>query len=106
MCLARRMADTKCRPDVLACASAACVLMLSSELQWEAHHPSNEPSPTALYVNWIYRSTVLTSNIPMHYTPHIDLAFSSVERIMCDMEGGWLLCYMHANGAKAVTGKA
>ncbi|KAL8228416.1 hypothetical protein R6Q57_016000 [Mikania cordata] len=35
----------------------------------------------------------------MHYTPHVDLAFNSVEHIMRDVEGGWLLCYMHANGA-------
>ena len=37
--------------------------------------------------------------LAMHYTPHIDLAFLSVEHIMRDVEGGWLLRYMHANGA-------
>jgi ubiquinol-cytochrome c reductase cytochrome b subunit len=35
----------------------------------------------------------------MHYTPHVDLAFMSVEHIMRDVEGGWFLRYMHANGA-------
>jgi len=35
----------------------------------------------------------------MHYTSHIDLAFLSVEHIMRDVNGGWLLRYMHANGA-------
>ncbi|KAJ0714896.1 putative cytochrome b/b6, di-heme cytochrome, transmembrane, cytochrome b/b6-like domain superfamily [Helianthus annuus] len=35
----------------------------------------------------------------MHYTPHVDLAFNSIEHIMRDVEGGWLLRYMHANGA-------
>jgi hypothetical protein len=35
----------------------------------------------------------------MHYTPHVDLAFLSVEHIMRDVKGGWLLRYMHANGA-------
>ena len=35
----------------------------------------------------------------MHYTPHVDLAFLSVEHIMRDVEGGWLLRYTHANGA-------
>jgi len=35
----------------------------------------------------------------MHYTPHIDLAFSSVEHIMRDVNNGWLIRYMHANGA-------
>ena len=37
--------------------------------------------------------------LAMHYTPHIDLAFLSVEHIMRDVEGGWLLRYAHANGA-------
>ncbi|KAJ0791220.1 putative quinol--cytochrome-c reductase [Helianthus annuus] len=37
--------------------------------------------------------------LAMHYTPHVDLAFNSVEHIMRDVEGGWLLRYMHANGA-------
>lgn len=35
----------------------------------------------------------------MHYTPHVDPAFHSVEHIMRDVKGGWLLRYMHANGA-------
>ncbi|KAK2649204.1 hypothetical protein Ddye_016693 [Dipteronia dyeriana] len=35
----------------------------------------------------------------MHYTPHVDLAFNSVEHVMRDVEGGWLLRYMHDNGA-------
>jgi len=35
----------------------------------------------------------------MHYTPHVDLAFNSVEHIMRDVNYGWLLRYMHANGA-------
>ncbi|KAF3685840.1 hypothetical protein FXO37_00231 [Capsicum annuum] len=37
--------------------------------------------------------------LAMHYIPHVDLAFNSVEHIMRDVEGGWLLRYMHANGA-------
>ena len=37
--------------------------------------------------------------LAMHYTPHIDLAFFSVERIMRDVEKGWLIRYVHANGA-------
>lgn len=35
----------------------------------------------------------------MHYTPHIDFAFSSVEHIMRDVNNGWLIRYVHANGA-------
>jgi len=37
--------------------------------------------------------------LAMHYTPHIDLAFVSVEHIMRDVNYGWLLRYAHANGA-------
>jgi ubiquinol-cytochrome c reductase cytochrome b subunit len=37
--------------------------------------------------------------LAMHYTPHIDLAFASVEHIMRDVNYGWLLRYCHANGA-------
>jgi ubiquinol-cytochrome c reductase cytochrome b subunit len=35
----------------------------------------------------------------MHYTPHVDYAFQSVEHIMRDVNYGWLIRYLHANGA-------
>ncbi len=37
--------------------------------------------------------------LAMNYTPHATLAFDSVERIMRDVNYGWLLRYVHANGA-------
>ena len=37
--------------------------------------------------------------LAMHYTPHVDYAFESVERIMRDVNYGWLLRYLHMNGA-------
>jgi len=37
--------------------------------------------------------------LAMHYTPHVDLAFASVEHIMRDVNGGYMLRYLHANGA-------
>ncbi|KAI5007581.1 hypothetical protein ZWY2020_054641 [Hordeum vulgare] len=37
--------------------------------------------------------------LAMHHTPHVDLAFNSVEHIMRDVDGGWFLRYMHTNGA-------
>jgi ubiquinol-cytochrome c reductase cytochrome b subunit len=37
--------------------------------------------------------------LAMHYTPHVDLAFASVEHIMRDVNNGWLIRYAHANGA-------
>ncbi len=37
--------------------------------------------------------------LAMHYIPHIDLAFLSIEHIMRDVNNGWLLRYVHSNGA-------
>ena len=37
--------------------------------------------------------------LAMHHTPHVDLAFNLVEHITRYVERGWLLRYMHANGA-------
>ena len=37
--------------------------------------------------------------LAMHYTPHIDLAFNSVEHIMRDVNYGWMIRYLHANTA-------
>ncbi|YCL22019.1 cytochrome b synthesis (mitochondrion) [Komagataella phaffii] len=37
--------------------------------------------------------------LAMHYSSNIELAFSSVEHIMRDVNQGWLIRYIHANGA-------
>ncbi len=37
--------------------------------------------------------------LAMHYTPDSTLAFDSVEHIMRDVNSGWLLRYLHSNGA-------
>ena len=37
--------------------------------------------------------------LAMHYTPHVDFAFKSVELIVRDVNYGWLLRYLHSNGA-------
>jgi quinol-cytochrome oxidoreductase complex cytochrome b subunit len=37
--------------------------------------------------------------LAMQYTPHVDHAFDSVERIMRDVNYGWLIRYIHMNGA-------
>lgn len=36
--------------------------------------------------------------LAMHYTPHVDMAFDSVEHIMRDVNHGWLIRYLHMNG--------
>jgi len=66
------------------------------------------PTPKNLNWMWIW-GIVLTVflvvqivtgiTLVMHYIPSTDQAFSSVEHIMRDVNGGWLLRYMHANGA-------
>ena len=37
--------------------------------------------------------------LAMHYIPHEDMAFDSIQRIVRDVPNGWLLQAMHANGA-------
>ncbi len=37
--------------------------------------------------------------LAMHYTPEASLAFASVEHIMRNVNGGYMLRYLHANGA-------
>ena len=66
------------------------------------------PTPKNLNWMWIW-GIVLTFTLVlqivtgiilvMHYTPHVDYAFASVEHIMRDVNGGWALRYIHANGA-------
>jgi len=71
-------------------------------------HIINYPTPINLNYMWSFGSTaglclviqILTGVfLAMHYTPHIDFAFNSVEHIMRDVSGGWILRYAHANGA-------
>ena len=66
------------------------------------------PTPKNLNWMWIW-GIVLTFTLVlqiitgivlvMHYTPHVDYAFASVEHIMRNVNGGWALRYVHANGA-------
>jgi len=37
--------------------------------------------------------------LAMHYVPHVDYAFNSVQRIMRDVNYGWLIRNLHSNGA-------
>jgi quinol-cytochrome oxidoreductase complex cytochrome b subunit len=72
------------------------------------NHLINYPAPASLYYAFGFGSLlgllliiqVATGVLlAMHYVPHIDEAFSSVERIMREIPSGWLLRYMHANGS-------
>lgn len=37
--------------------------------------------------------------LAMHYVPNVNLAFDSLERIRRDVNGGWMIQFIHANGA-------
>jgi ubiquinol-cytochrome c reductase cytochrome b subunit len=37
--------------------------------------------------------------LAMHYSPEVSLAFNSLEHIMRDVSGGWLIRYCHSGGA-------
>jgi len=73
------------------------------------HHEMHEyPTPKNLNYWWNFGSLagivlviMIMSGIvlAMHYTAHVDHAFQSVERIMRDVNYGWLVRYIHANGA-------
>ncbi|RZC44264.1 hypothetical protein C5167_037213 [Papaver somniferum] len=63
-------------------------------------HLIDYPTPSNLSYWWGFGSLdgiclvihiVIGIFLAMHYTPHVDLAFNSVEHIMRYVEGGWLL---------------
>jgi quinol-cytochrome oxidoreductase complex cytochrome b subunit len=73
------------------------------------NHELNEyPTPKNLNYWWNFGSLagitlvimIMTGLfLAMHYASNTTLAFNSVERIMRDVNGGWLIRYVHANGA-------
>jgi len=73
------------------------------------HHEYNEyPMPRNCNYLWSFGAIsmvmlvimVLTGLfLAMHYTANTTLAFASVERIMRDVNFGWLIRYIHMNGA-------
>src|SRR5229473_3282301 len=73
------------------------------------NHELNEyPTPRNLNYWWNFGSlagimlTIMILSgvfLAMAYTPQKDMAFESVERIMRDVNWGWLMRYIHMNGA-------
>nr|YP_008757619.1 cytochrome b [Lepidocampa weberi]AEV44884.1 cytochrome b [Lepidocampa weberi] len=66
------------------------------------------PSPSNISAWWNFGSLlgmclgiqIITGLfLSMHYCPNIEMAFSSVDHIYRDVNYGWLLRYLHANGA-------
>ena len=74
------------------------------------HQLHDYPTPKNLSYWWNFGSLagivlvimIVTGIVlAMHYTPHVDHAFASTERIMRDVNYGWLIRYIHMNGASA-----
>ena len=72
------------------------------------HETVDYPTPKNLNYWWNFGSLagiilvvmIVTGIVlAMHYTPHVDYAFASIERIMRDVNYGWLIRYLHMNGA-------
>lgn len=72
------------------------------------HHLGDYPTPRNLSYMWNFGSLagialviMIATGIflAMHYVPHVDKAFDSVERIMREVNYGWLVRYVHMNGA-------
>lgn len=72
------------------------------------NHLLEYPSPVSISYAWGFGSLsglalviqIITGVfIGMHYAGSIDYAFSSVDLLMREVWGGWVLRYIHANGA-------
>ena len=68
----------------------------------------DSPEPANLSYLWNFGSLLVTCLVlqiltgiflAMHYQPHVDFAFNSVEHIMRDVNNGWAVRYTHANVA-------
>ncbi|KAF9818413.1 hypothetical protein IEO21_02762 [Rhodonia placenta] len=68
----------------------------------------DSPQPANLSYLWNFGSLLGTCLVlqiltgiflAMHYQPHVDFAFNSVEHIMRDVNNGWAVRYTHANVA-------
>jgi ubiquinol-cytochrome c reductase cytochrome b subunit len=68
----------------------------------------DSPQPSNISYLWNFGSLLATCLViqiltgcflAMHYQPHVDFAFNSVEHIMRDVNNGWLIRYTHANVA-------
>jgi len=73
-----------------------------------SHHLQAYPTPKNLNYWWTFGgiltfcliTQIITGLVlAMHYVAHVDHAFESIEHIMRDVNYGWLIRYVHANGA-------
>jgi len=100
----------------MACISISPKLIISA-MKLVKRHPLlalansfliDSPAPSNLSYLWNFGSLLGTClalqiitgvTLAMHYIGSVDLAFSSVEHIMRNVNSGWLIRYLHSNGA-------
>ncbi len=72
------------------------------------NHLNQFPTPKNLNYMWVFGAILAVFLVlqiatgvalAMWYTPHVDMAFSSIEKITRDVNAGWWLRTVHANGA-------
>ena len=77
-------------------------------LRFTNEHVLQFPTPKNLNYFWTFGfiltmclvTQIITGIIlAMHYTPSVDSAFDSIEHIMRNVNYGWLIRYIHSNGA-------
>lgn len=77
-------------------------------LGWVNNHFIRYPTPVNLNYFWAFGSLsgmalliqIITGIfLAMHYVPHADMAFDSIEHIMRNVPYGWAIRYTHSNGA-------
>ena len=77
-------------------------------LRFTNEHVLQFPTPKNLNYFWTFGfiltmclvTQIITGVIlAMHYTPSVDSAFDSIEHIMRNVNYGWLIRYIHSNGA-------
>lgn len=75
---------------------------------WLHSHLFQYPTPISLTYAWSFGSLAGLSLViqiisgvflSMFYVPHVDYAFNSIEFIMREVKNGWLIRYIHSNGA-------
>ena len=82
--------------------------MINKIIKQLKNHLTDYPAPMNLSLFWnfgflsgICLAIQIISGLflSMHYIPHPDLAFDSIEHIMRDVKNGWYIRYAHSNGA-------
>src|ERR1700757_2575495 len=107
------MAQTRLSAPARLSATSRVIRWIDYRLPFVAmlqHELYEYPTPVNLNYWWNFGSLagiilvimiVTGITLAMYYTPNATLAFDSIQRIMRDVNYGWLIRYIHMNGASA-----